>query len=264
MIEIVPIFTRLDKPFVYDNCVEQSEIDEILCNKTLIQNLNKANGQLRFHYSGDFPYLLAGQDSGFMVRCRFHTRDNNATNANANITIASNWFSYLFEDAQLRLGGSTIEHIRHLGVVTDVYYHMENAEFKYQTGSLFCVIPDTSSEVFDSIGRRIGDITGNDVNAIVANVNHANQRNVQANENFNDGFLKRRKLYHYTVAANDDFRDLNVFIPLKRIFSFCDEVNRLLKYLHFEIVLTRSADDSHCVYGAANTATDFPNYDFEI
>ena len=124
MIETVPIFTRLNEPLVYDNSVEQSEIDEIPCDKTSIQNLNQANGQLRFHYSGDFPYLLAGQDSGFMVRCRFRTRDNNAKNANANITFASNWFSYLFEDAQLRLGEATIEHIRHLGVVTDVFYHM--------------------------------------------------------------------------------------------------------------------------------------------
>ena len=129
------------------------------------------------------------------------------------ISFASNWFSYLFEDAQLRLGGATIEHISHLGVVTDVFYQMENAEFRYQTGSLVGFIPDTSSEVSDSIGRRIGDIAGNDVNAIAANVNHANQCNVQANENYNEGFIRRRKLYNYTFAANDDFRELDVFIP---------------------------------------------------
>ena len=186
MIETVPIFTRLNDSLVYDNSVKQSEIDEIPCDKTSIQNLNQANGQLRFHYSGDFFYLLAGQDSKFMVRCRFCTRDNNAKNANANITLASNWFSYLFEDAQLRLGGATIEHIRHLGVVTDVFYQMANAEFRYQTGSLVGFIPDTSSEVSDSIGKRIGDIVCNDINAIIANVNHANQRNVQANENYNE------------------------------------------------------------------------------
>ena len=226
--------------------------------------MNQANGQLRFYFSGDFPYLLAGQDSGYMVRCTFRTRDNNATNANANITLASSWFSYLFEDAQLRLAGSTIEHTRHLGVVTDVFYHMENAEVRYQTGSLVGFIPDTSFEVSDSIGRRIGDIASNDVNAIVPNVNHANQRNVQANENYNEIFIKRRKLYNYTVVANDDFRELDMFIPLNRIFSFCDKVNRLLKYIPFEIVLTKSAANSHCVYGAANTAIDFPNHDSGI
>ena len=93
MIETVPIFTRLIEPLVYDNSVEQNEIDEIPCDKTSIQNLNQANGQLRLHFSRDFPYLLAGQDSGFMVRCRVRTRDNNSTNANANISLTSNCFS---------------------------------------------------------------------------------------------------------------------------------------------------------------------------
>ena len=137
---------------------------------------------------------------------------------------------------------------------------MDNAEFRYQTVSLVNFIPDTSSDVSDSIGRKVGDIGGNDVTAIVANVNHSNTRNVEANEHFNDGFLRRRKLYNYKVAANDDFRDLDVFIPLNRIFSLCDKVNKLLKYIPLEIVLTRSADNSHCVYGAANTAIDFPNH----
>ena len=199
-----------------------------------------------------------------MVRCRFCIRDNNATNANANITLASYWFSYLFENAQLRVEGSTIEHIRHLAVVINVFYHIENAEFRYHTGSLVGFISDTYSEVSDSIGKSVGDIAGNDVNAIVANVNHPNQRNLQANENFKDGFLRSRKLYNYTVAANDDFRDLDVFILLNRIYSFCDKVNRLLKYIPFEIVLTRIADNRHCVYDATNTAIDFPNHDSEI
>ena len=88
----------------------------------------------------------------------------------------------MFEDAELKLGGATIEYIRHLGVVADVFYQMETAEFRYQTGSLVGFIQDTYSEVSDSIGRRVRDIAGNDVNAIVANVNQANQRNVQANE----------------------------------------------------------------------------------
>ena len=51
MIETVPLFTRLNEPLVYDNSVEQSEIDEIPCDKTSIQNLNQANNQLIFYYS---------------------------------------------------------------------------------------------------------------------------------------------------------------------------------------------------------------------
>ena len=34
MIEVTSIFTRLDQEFVYETSVEQSKIDEILCDKT--------------------------------------------------------------------------------------------------------------------------------------------------------------------------------------------------------------------------------------
>lgn len=46
--------------------------------------------QLKFHYSDYIPNLFAGLDNGCMVHCRFCTRDNNATNNNANINLASN------------------------------------------------------------------------------------------------------------------------------------------------------------------------------
>ena len=121
-------------------------------------------------------------------------------------------------------------------------------------------ILDTSNEISDTIGSRIGDVVGNDVAGVIANVNNANQRNIRINENYNEGFVRRRKLYYYTVVANANFRQIELFIPLNRIFSFCDEVNKLLKYIPFEIVLTISGNDFHCYYGAANTAIDFgPN-----
>ena len=55
-----------------------------------------------------------------------------------------------------------------------------------------------------------------------------------------------------------------MFIPLSRIFSFCDDVNRILKYIPFAIVLTRTANNSNCYYGAANTTIDFPDDDSGI
>ena len=78
MTEIIPIYAQLDTPLVYDNSVEATEIDEIPCDKTSIQNLNQANNQFRFHYSGDFACLLSSPDFWFLVKCRFRTRDNNS------------------------------------------------------------------------------------------------------------------------------------------------------------------------------------------
>ena len=43
MTEITPIYTRLDQELVYDTSVEQSEIDEIHCDRSSIANLNQGN-----------------------------------------------------------------------------------------------------------------------------------------------------------------------------------------------------------------------------
>ena len=57
MIEIVPIFTKLDKPVVYDTSVIGTEIDEVSCDKISIANLNQAYNQFKPYYSTDIDYL---------------------------------------------------------------------------------------------------------------------------------------------------------------------------------------------------------------
>ena len=135
--ETVPIFTRLDEPIVYDNSIEATELDEISCDRSSIANLNQANTQFKFYYPGDFPYLLSSSDSGILVKCRFRTRDNNATNMHSNITLSSNWFGYLFDNVQLRLGGQTIEHINNPAIVMDIFYNMESDEFRKK---IWCIM----------------------------------------------------------------------------------------------------------------------------
>ena len=228
MTEVTPIFTRLDEPLVYDSSVEATELDEISCDRSSINNLNQATNQLKFYYAADFGYLLSSMDSGFLVKCRFRTRDNNNTNMNANITLASNWFGYLFDEAILRLGQNCVEHVRQLGIVSDVFYHMQNNEFRHQIGELCNYIPDTSNEISNTIGSKIGDVAGNDLAGVIASVNHANQRNIRINENYNEGFVRKRKLYNYIVANNNDYRELELFIPLNRILFFF--VMKLLDY----------------------------------
>ena len=237
--ETVPIFTRFDEPIVYDTIREQSEIDEIQYDRSSIANLNQANTHIKFYYSGDVPYLLSSSDFGFLVKCCFRTRDNNATNMNSNITLSSNWFGYLFDNEQLRLGGQTIEHINNPAIVMDIFYNMESDEFRKRSGALCGYIPDTISEVSDTIGTRLGNVDGADVAAVLGSLNNANQGNVQTNANYNEGFVKRRRLYNYTIAANDEYREIEIFVSINRIFSFSDKFNIILKYIPFEIVLTR-------------------------
>ena len=88
--QTIPIYAQHNTPLVYNNLIEATEIDEIPCDKPSVQQLNQANTQFKFHYTGDFSYLLSSPDTVFIIRSLFRTRDNNATNMNSNITLASN------------------------------------------------------------------------------------------------------------------------------------------------------------------------------
>ena len=155
MSEIIPIYEQLDQPGVYDNSIIGTEIDEVSCDTISVANLNQANNQFIFYYSADFDYLLSPPNTGFLVKARFRTRNNNNTDANANITLAYNWFGYLFDDISLRLGGQVIESIHSPKVVLDVFYNMENDEFRKRSGELCGYITDTSSEISDTIGTSL-------------------------------------------------------------------------------------------------------------
>ena len=53
MNEITPIFTRLDQELIYDTSIEQTELDEISCDRSSINNLNQANNQFKFYYAAE-------------------------------------------------------------------------------------------------------------------------------------------------------------------------------------------------------------------
>ena len=48
---------------------------------------------------------------------------------NAAKTLSSNWFGYLFDESILRFEENCVEHVRELGIVSDVFYHMVDSKF---------------------------------------------------------------------------------------------------------------------------------------
>jgi hypothetical protein len=238
----------------YDNSIERTEIVEVPCSKSTLQALNNGDSQLNFVYNGEFLYRLGSPSTALHIRYRFRTRQGNANVRDANVSLASNFGGYLFSQATLKLGGTVIEQIRDPGVVMDVFYHCEESEFRTRDGEAVGFIPDTSADISEIIGTRTGEIAGADIAAVVASVNHANSRNVLISRTYNEGFVRRKNLLNYTVAANDDFREGDILIPLNHIFGFAAEFDRLLKYVPLEIELIRNPNSTQSVYGAPNTS----------
>ena len=247
----VPEFAKLDEALVYDYSVKRTEITNVPCSQSTQHDLNVNASQLQFYFNGEHAYRISSPNTGFLVRYKFRTRVNNADASGADVTLASNWFLHMLSDAELKLGGEPIERMRFPGITTDVFYHPEEHDIPDLRW-----IKDTSTEKNNVIGSRTGDVAGGDAAAVVASVNLAANRSVTVNSMFNQGFVKRKDAYNYTVANNADYREGDIFIPLNRIFGFAAEVDRVLKFVPFEITLTRKVDNTY-VFGAAGTGITF-------
>ena len=57
----------------------------------------------------------------------------------------------------------------------DIFYNMESDKFRKRSDALCGYIPNTSSEISDTIGTRLGNVDGADVAAVLGSLNNANQ-----------------------------------------------------------------------------------------
>ena len=103
MTDVTPDFLNLKSGRFYSTAIERCDIDQIVCGKTEI-GLNGNQAQLTFPYSGNFLYRLASPNTGFLIHLKFKTQTPAGTDAAAaDITLASNWFAHLFQQATLKL-----------------------------------------------------------------------------------------------------------------------------------------------------------------
>ena len=246
--DVLPEFVRVDEPVFYDNSIERTEIIEVPCSKSTLQALNAGNSQFSFVYNGEFLYRLGSPIHRIHIRYRFRTRQGANNARDANVSLASNFCGYLFDQATLKLGGTVIEQIRHPGIVMDVFYHCEELEFRTRDGEAVGFIPDTSTEISEILGTRVGDVAGADA-ASSSRYPRTTRTTamLMCQIRYNEGFVTRKSLYNYTVAANDDYREGDVLIPLNHIFGFAAEFDRLLKYVPLEVELSRNASSTHSV-----------------
>ena len=253
---VLPEIFNLAEPTQFERFVEKSDIIEI--NPSDGQNnIRDFGGQLRFYFTCDRYCLLSSPRSGFRCRVGFLTRGDgtavniNNNNMNANITLANNWFGHLFKSARLSISGKPIEHVLELGTSMDILYHLKGDDFKNQSGSLCGFIPDENSGLADQI-EYTSSVTAAQA-AGQAAFNPAMTKNV----NFNNGYKRRMEQYNYTVANNDTVRYAECFISLSHIFGFCNDIEKLIKFVNVEIEMIRAQNNNLISFGAANYSMAF-------
>ena len=256
---IKPEYFQIKQPIIYDNSTVKSEVIEIYPACGLNQaNLNSADSQLRFILNSENRFLhLASNKTGFRIRVGYITRAGVHNDRNAKCCLVSNWANHLFSSAKFNLCGTTIEHVQNLGIATDILYHLRGEEFRKYEGEIEGFIPDTGNGNASDVISNTPTFAAAGVGDGAGIVNILSNKSLTKNINYNEGFERRLKIYNYRVANDNDVRYAEVFIPLKSIFSFCDEYNRVLKYINFEIELIRQANNQRIYFGADDTSLAF-------
>ena len=76
----------------------------------------------------------------------------------------------------------------------DTFSHIVNNKFKYQNENLVGFIPNTSSEILDTISTRQGNIFGAGAAAVIGGLNNVNQRNILTKENYYNGCFRYKTI----------------------------------------------------------------------
>jgi len=268
IIPTLPSCYRLDDNNSYDTWTERSMIHEIPTSQNT--NLN-GNTMISFDYKGEDYVRLGSPKSGFKVRARFLTHTAAPTAAapardrTADVTLEANWFHHLWSKYEIKAGSESLELIDYPGVATDIICHLKGLDYRQKSGEVNGFIPDEGTgDTVSGVANpaNIANPAAADAAAIAATANAAADNaaaavNAALRGGMNNGYLRRKLVYNYTVLANDVYRYVEVFIPLNLMFGFCEHYDKITKYMPYRVELTPRADKNNIMYGTGTNTMTF-------
>ena len=205
---------RITDPIPSDNSIERYE--EIAYEPVVGTNLNASGEDIRLTIETQNIFTHPSE-SFLIIEGRLIKVDNNSYRNNDLISITNNGMMYLFKHIRYDLSGQEIKTIVHPGQVTTML-----GLLKY---------PDDFSKSKGLNQLWYKDTT---LNAEVGNA----------------GWEIRR----YQIIRNSDPRGSFSFkIPLKHIFGFCEDYDKVVYGLKHNLTLTRN-DDNDAIFRVANDA----------
>src|SRR6266853_1514676 len=140
--EIVPHYMILTQPQLYSNSIEKINIQRLSASNNA-NNLDGTGQQIQFHKGRTNDYIRLG-DSYIEVTFSYTTQTPVGTAADAaDITFENDFFSKLFDNVELRIGGCPIEPIIGSNYVTELAgYVLYSTDEDREAGTSFGWIPD--------------------------------------------------------------------------------------------------------------------------
>ena len=205
---------RITEPIISDTSIDRYE--DIAYEPVAGTNLNSSGQDIRLSIETQ-DIFTHPSESHLIIEGRLIKADNNSYGRDDPVSITNNGMMYLFKRIRYDLSGQEIETLVHPGQATTML-----GLLKY---------PDDFSKSKGLNQLWYMDTT---VNA----------------EEANTGWEIRR----YQIIRNSDPRGTFSFkIPLKHIFGFCEDYDKVVYGLKHNLTLTRN-DDNDAIFRAANDA----------
>ena len=205
---------RITEPFISDTSIDRHE--DIAYEPVAGTNLNPSGQDIRLTIETQ-DIFTHPSESYLIIEGRLIKADNNSYGRDDPVSITNNGMMYLFKRIRYDLLGQEIETLVHPGQATTML-----GLLKY---------PDDFSK-----SKGLNQVWYKDttVNA----------------EEANTGWEIRR----YQIIRNSDPRGTFSFkIPLKHIFGFCEDYDKVVYGLKHNLTLTRN-DNNDAIFRAANDA----------
>ena len=209
---------RITDPIPKDDSIDKYE--DIAYEPVAGTNLNSSGQDIRLTIETQ-DIFTHPSESYLIIERRLLKTDNNSYGANDPVSITNNGIMHLFKRIRYELSGQEIENIMNVGQATTML-----SLLKY---------PDdfSKSKGLNQLWYKDTTVNANDGNA---------------------GWEIRR----YQIIVNSDPRGTFSFkIPLKHIFGFCGDYDKVVYGLKHNLTLTRN-DDNDAILRAANDAAGNP------
>ena len=209
---------RITDPIPKDDSIDKYE--DIAYEPVAGTNLNSSGQDIRLTIETQ-DIFTHPSESYLIIEGRLLKTDNNSYGRDDPVTLTNNGIMHLFKCIRYELSGQEIENIMNVGQATTML-----GLLKY---------PDDFSK-----SKGLNQLWSKDINV------NANTDNV--------GWNIRRL---YITTTSDPRATFSFRIPLKHIFGFCEDYDKVVYGLKHNLTLTRN-DDNDAIFRADNDAAGNP------
>ena len=195
---------RITDPILKDDSIDKYE--DIEYGYVAGTNLNAPGQDIRFTIETQDIFTHPSESYLIIEGDLLRADNGNRYASNALITLTNNGIMHLFKRIRYDLSGQEIENIMNVGQATTML-----GLLKY---------PEDFSK-----SKGLNQLWYNDTTANV--------------DNDNEGFERRR----VKILVNEDVGSFSFKIPLKHIFGFCEDYDKIVYGLKHTLTLTRNNDD---------------------